>query len=229
MRPVDAHRAPLPARVRIEGARFWTADSARPWAHSLTIDGGRIAALDEPATPGTANVTLSAGTVVTPGLIDGHLHLSLGAQTLAQLDLSGVRSRAEFESAISDRARTLAPGRWLRAFGWHEASWGGERPTREWLRGVGDVPCVAYRMDQHACLVNGPVLAMIAGEPCPAGGEIVLDARGEPTGLLLEQAAWRLVNPRLPEPPAFLPPAVLSAARACARFFRPRAPFADRL
>jgi hypothetical protein len=216
---MDAHTSPLPARVRLEGARFWTADAARPWARSVTIDGGRIAALDEPATPGTAAVTLPAGTVVTPGLIDGHLHLSLGAQTLAQLDLSGVRSRAEFEDAIAARARTLAPGRWLRAFGWHEAGWGGERPTREWLRGAGDVPCVAYRMDQHACLVNGPVLAMIAGEPCPAGGEIVRDARGEPTGLLLEQAAWRLVNPRLPEPPAEdRREALLAAMRHCNAF-----------
>ena len=157
--------------------------------------------------------------VVAPGLIDGHLHLSLGAQTLAQVDLSHARSRAEFEAAIAGRARTLGPGRWLRAFGWHEASWGGERPTKEWLRGAGDVPCVAYRMDQHACVVNGPVLAMIAGEPCPAGGEVVLDAAGAPTGLLLEQAAWRLVNPRLPEAPAEdRRTALLAAMRHCNAF-----------
>ena len=216
---MDPLAAPLPARIRLDGARFWTADAARPWARSVTLDGGRIESVDAPADGRTPTITLPAGWVVTPGLIDGHLHLSLGAQTLAQLDLSGVRSRAEFEARVAERARTLAAGRWLRAFGWHEADWGGERPTKEWLRGAGDVPCVAYRMDQHACVVNGPVLGMIAGEPCPAGGEVVRDASGAPTGLLLEQAAWRLVNPRLPEPPAEdRRDALLAAMRHCNAF-----------
>jgi len=164
-------------------------------------------------------VVLREGTVVVPGLIDGHLHLSLGAQTLAQVDLSGVRSRDEFEAAVAQAARALPAGRWLRAFGWHEANWGGERPTKDWLRGAGAVPCVAYRMDQHACVVNDAVLGLIAGEPCPAGGEIVLDPAGRATGLLLEQAAWQLVNPRLPEPPAEdRRAALLAAMRHCNGF-----------
>ena len=54
-------------------------------------------------------------------------------------------------------------------------------------------------MDHHACLVNDAVLARIANQACPEGGEIVRDAAGAPTGLLLEQAAWRLVNPIVPE------------------------------
>ncbi|NBQ15667.1 MAG: hypothetical protein EBU31_13945, partial [Proteobacteria bacterium] len=83
----------LPPRVRMAGARFWTADPARPWANSLLLDAGRIIALDAPAPAGVPTVTLPAGSVVTPGLIDAHLHLSLGAHTLAQLDLSTVRSR----------------------------------------------------------------------------------------------------------------------------------------
>ena len=229
---MDAPRTaePLPPRFRIAGARIWTADPACPWAGAIEVADGRVVAV-EPATgagaggahgrrdagrPDLPTVALPPGAVVLPGLIDGHLHLSLGAQTLAQLDLSGVRSRAEFEQAIADAARRLGPGRWLRAFGWHEAGWGGERPTKDWLRGAGAVPCVAYRMDQHACVVNDPVLALFAGEPCPAGGEVVRDASGAPTGLLLEQAAWQLVNPRLPEPPAEdRRAALLAAMRHC--------------
>jgi hypothetical protein len=192
----DAH-----APTRIEG-RIWTADPARPWAASVEWRDGAVVAVDAPPSPGARTVRLPPAHVALPGLIDAHLHLTLGALTLAQLDLSRVRSRAEFERAVADAARTLAPGRWLRAHGWHEANWGGERPTRAWLAGAGDVPCVAYRMDHHACVVNDPVLARIAGVPCPEGGEVVRDAGGAPTGLLLEQAAWRLVNPIVPEPPA---------------------------
>lgn len=199
---MTTHAPPLPSAFRLEGARAWTADPERPWADWVEVREGRVTAVGGSASADLPVVRLPPGSVVIPGLVDGHLHLSLGAQTLAQLDLSRVRSRAEFERAIADGARSLGPGRWLRAFGWHEVGWGGERPSKEWLRGAGAVPCVAYRMDQHACVVNDPVLALFAGEPCPAGGEIVRDAAGEPTGLLLEQAAWHLVNPRLPEPPA---------------------------
>lgn len=216
---MSAHPPHLPASFRLEGARAWTADPSRPWADSVEVRDGRVSAVGGTASADLPVVDLPRGSVVIPGLIDGHLHLSLGAQTLAQLDLSGVRSRAEFEQAISDAARRLGPGRWLRAFGWHEAGWGGERPTKDWLRGAGAVPCVAYRMDQHACVVNDPVLALFAGEPCPAGGEVVRDRSGEPTGLLLEQAAWQLVNPRLPEPPAEdRRTALLAAMRHCNAF-----------
>lgn len=183
-------------------ARIWTADPAHPWASSLEVRDGRIAAVDAPAAHATPLPTIRAGgACVVPGLIDAHLHLSLGAQALSQVDLCGVRSRAGFEDAIAEAARRLQPGRWLRAHGWHEENWGGERPTLEWLRAAGAVPCVAYRMDQHACLVNLPVLRLLGEAPCPAGGEIVRGADGRPTGLLLEQAAWRLVNPLVPEPP----------------------------
>ena len=209
----------LPARVRLTGARFWTADPMNPWAASVDIADGRITAVDAPPRPDVPTITLPATAVVTPGLIDAHLHLSLGGQTLAQLDLSAVRSRAEFESRIADSARALPPGRWLRAFGWNESHWDGERPTRAWLRGAGNTPCVAYRMDQHACVVNDAVLALIGNDPCPAGGEIVRDSTGAATGLLLEQAAWQLVNPRVPTPPIEdRRAALLAAFRHCNSF-----------
>ena len=216
---MDRHCTDLPAHVRLEGARIWTACPDRPWAESVELRDGRVTSVDGASGGDVPIVRLPPGRVIVPGLIDGHLHLSLGAQTLAQVDLTGVRSRGDFEQAISDAARALGPGRWLRAFGWHEANWGGERPTREWLRGAGGVPCVAYRMDQHACVVNDAVLAMVAGLGCPAGGEVVLDAAGTPTGLLLEQAAWQLVNPIVPEPPAEdRRTALLAAMRHCNAF-----------
>lgn len=190
--------AALPARVRLEGARFWTADAAHPWAQSLDIQDGRIAAVDAPALPDTPVITLP-NHVVTPGLVDAHTHLTLGASTLAQVDLSAARSRADFEAAIARAHAALPAGAWLRAHAWDDSNWGGERPTKEWLRSAGDRPVVAYRMDHHACVVNGAVLALIKDAPCPLGGEVVRDAAGMPTGLLLEQAAWRLVTPHVPK------------------------------
>lgn len=205
--------AAFPARVRLQGARFWTADPAHPWAQSLDIVDGRIAAVDAPGNPGTPTITLP-GHTVTPGLIDAHTHLSLGGASLSQVDLSGARNRAEFEAIIANAHAQLPPGTWLRAHAWDDSNWGGERPTQDWLRAAGTRPVVAYRMDHHACVVNAPVLALIKDATCPPGGEIVRDANNHPTGLLLEQAAWKLLNPHLPAPTVDESRAAI--ARACA-------------
>ncbi|MFO0961988.1 MAG: amidohydrolase [Phycisphaerales bacterium] len=206
-------------RVRLTGARIWTADPAHPWAQSIDLAQGRIVAVDAPPREDTPTVHLDPAWTIVPGLIDAHLHLSLGAQSLAQVDLRGVRSRREFEERIAAGARALEPGAWLRAFGWDEHAWGGERPTREWLRAAGRTPAVAYRVDQHVCLVNDAVLERVGCASCPPGGEIVRDGSGAPTGLMVEQAAWQLVNPAIPAPSAQERQRMLLRAMAhCNRF-----------
>jgi len=146
--------------------------------------------------------------------VDCHVHLLLGGLTLSQLDLSRVNDRESFERAIAERHAALPQGAWLQAHGWDHERWGGRLPDRLWLREAPDRPVVAYRMDQHACLVNDTVLGMIDLEACPPGGMVVRNAGGEPTGMLLEQAAWRLVNPIVPAPSVEEKQAALRAACA---------------
>src|SRR3954467_5066229 len=95
--------------LHIRNARIWTADPARPWAESITIRDGRIAVLDGPA---EGHVLNAQGRVLTPGLIDSHLHLLQGGEALSELDLSHVESRSEFESAIAKRHAELPPHQW---------------------------------------------------------------------------------------------------------------------
>lgn len=147
-------------------------------------------------------------------LVDCHVHLLLGGLTLSQLDLSSCASRHDFERAIEQRSAAMPDGAWLQAHGWNQDRWGGALPDRSWLRGAGDRPVVAYRMDQHACVVNQAVLEQLDLRADPPGGSIVRDGHGEPTGLLLEQAAWRLVNPLVPAPTVAEKQAALR--RACA-------------
>ena len=169
----------------------------------LTITDGLIAAIDPPGTLEAPDTLDAAGRCVHPGFVDSHLHFSLGGETLRQLDLSGVRSRAAFEAAIAERSAELEPGTWLQALGWNEANWpDGAMPDRSWLRAAGDRPTVCYRMDFHACVVNEPVLAMLEGAACPPGGRINRDQSGEPDGLMVESAAWHLVITCLAERPS---------------------------
>lgn len=141
-----------------------------------------------------------------PGFVDAHLHLTLASNGLSKVDLSGCASRVGFESRIAAGAASLPPDAWLEAQGWDEASWGGAMPDSSWLDAAGDRPAVAYRMDIHACLINDVLMRQLMREGAleaePPGGTIVRDAAGAPTGLLLEQAAWQIVNPRVPVPDA---------------------------
>ena len=146
------------------------------------------------------------GQFAVPGFVDAHLHLTLASIGLSKVDLSACASRVGFESRIAAGAASLPAGAWLEAQGWDEASWGGELPDSSWLQAAGDRPAVAYRMDIHACVINDVLLRQIAREGALdadlPGGTIVRDGSGAPTGLLLEQAAWQIVNPRVPVPEA---------------------------
>lgn len=194
--------------LHLTNARIWTGDPDRPTARSLTIRDGRVAALDEPldAPSDDMHVLDCHGDVVTPGLIDAHMHLLLGGSSLETLDLSGVRTRDAFEAGIAAAHAALPPDAWLIAHGWSQDNWDGTLPDADWLRAAGDRPVVCWRMDWHAALVNAPVLAAcelpdddrLAAE----GGRHVRGSDGSGTGLLLESAAWKYVQPCIPKPTA---------------------------
>jgi predicted amidohydrolase YtcJ len=178
----------------IENARIWTADPTRTHARSITVRGGVVEALDAPAPRGIPTIDLG-GRWLGPAFIDAHLHVTLGAATLAQCDLGGCESREEFEARLrAHRAKLDDAGErdaWLVGFGWNEADWRGDAPTREWLAST-ERPAVAWRMDQHSCVVNSAALALLDTSPID-GGEIEPDR-----GIFREQAAWKRVIPAIP-------------------------------
>jgi predicted amidohydrolase YtcJ len=196
------------ADFTIINARIWTGDPARPRARSMRIERGRIVAIgDDDAIAQsypTGGLIDARGATVTPGLIDSHLHLLTGGEFLSWLDLSSVRSRDEFEQRMGERHAVLGANEWLIAFGWASENFAertaAREPDKSWLRAAGDRPVVCYRMDLHAALVNEAVLARCDLSREPGGGRIVRDERGEPTGLMVEAAAWELINPLIPKP-----------------------------
>jgi predicted amidohydrolase YtcJ len=209
------HSPTMGAAIDIRNARIWTGWTDKPWAQSVAIRDGGVAALDEPA-GGDPVVIDAAGRTITPGLIDAHLHLLAAGRGLNQLDLSAVQSRAAFEEAIARQHGELPPDRWLIAGGWSQENWpGGEMPTRQWLAAAGDRPVVCYRMDMHMAVVNDAVLARCDLSRPFSGGRVERDAAtGEPTGLMIEAALWELVNPLLPPSSAAQRRQALLAAQA---------------
>ena len=145
------------------------------------------------------------GRFAMPGFIDSHLHFIAGGFGLLEVKLKDAPSEAEFVRRIAEKARTLAPGRWMEGGGWDEEAWPDAKlPTRWMIDSVTPAnPVFIRRYDGHAALANS--LAMkLAGvtqdTPDPVGGVIVRDPNtGEPTGVF-KDAAEGLIAKALPRP-----------------------------
>jgi predicted amidohydrolase YtcJ len=132
------------------------------------------------------------GRVVVPGLADSHVHFPTWALAQTLVALAGCRSLEETLGRIAGADRP-PDGRWLRGRGWRSGDWAGApEPTAAALDEVTrDVPAAMVSLDHHSLWLNSAALAVAGGDLEVAGGVVERDARGEPTGVLREQAAWR--------------------------------------
>jgi predicted amidohydrolase YtcJ len=198
--PAIPSLAPAPAPVEalaIVNARVWTGDPRRPWADAVLVRGERIDAVGSSAEvkkrAGPTTRTLDArGMMVVPGFVDAHVHFLDGGFALSSVQLRDARTKAEFVARIRDFARTVPPGTWILNGDWDHTNWGGELPERSWIDSVTPRnPVWINRLDGHMNLANTLALrtANITRQTAEvAGGTIVRDAAGEPTGVLKDNA-----------------------------------------
>ena len=208
-----------PADLVLTGGTVWTGTGVG--ATAVAVRGGTIVAVgDDDAIegfvgPGTERVAL-AGRMVVPGLMDNHTHFISGGFDLAGVQLRDAATPAEFTRRIAEQAQRRQ-GEWIQGGTWDHELWGGELPHRRWIdSATGATPVFVSRLDGHMGLANGRALELAgvsAQTPDPAGGTIVRDRDGTPTGVL-KDAAMSLVFNVIPEPsPAELDRALDAAAR----------------
>ena len=176
----------------LESGTVRTLDPSLPVARALAVAGDRIAGgvgTHETALASPEVVDLGGRTVV-PGLADAHVHFPTWALAQRELDLDGCRSLAE----ALDRLRAAPvpePGRWLRAYGWRSGDWSPSvEPTRADLDALTTAPAALISKDYHSLWLNSAALALADGQLEVPGGVVERDERGEPTGVLREEAAW---------------------------------------
>jgi len=93
---------------------------------------------------------------------------------------------------LRDAAKKLTPGQWLRGRGWNKNLWGGQFPDKKILDEITSAPVALSSKDGHLLWVNSAALQFAkidSSTPDPQGGVIEKDERGEPTGILKENAA----------------------------------------
>ena len=174
----------------LENGVVRTLDQSLPVARALAIAGERIAGgvgTHETSLP-TPEVVDLGGRCVVPGFTDSHVHFPTWSLGLRDPSLDGARSLAE----ALDRVRAREPrGGWIRAQGWRSAEWE-TQPTKEALDEVtGQIPAALWAKDLHSLWLNSAALGLARGDLDVEGGVVERDDRGEATGILREEAAWR--------------------------------------
>ncbi|MGD9363335.1 MAG: amidohydrolase [Desulfobacterales bacterium] len=199
-KPIDQNSADLV----LKNGKLLTLDAARPLAESLAVRGDIIIAVGsdgdvEPYISSHTIVIDLQGQLAVPGLIEGHGHyMSLG-ESLMGLDLRSARSWEEIVNMVAGAVQTATPGDWIVGRGWHQDKWkdlpspifDGFPLHHRLSESSPNNPVILIHASGHGVFVNALALAQSAiypDTPNPAGGEIVRDSQGNPTGMLRETA-----------------------------------------
>lgn len=188
------------------GGPIHTANDAQPAAEAVAVVGNKITYVgtDEGdwCPVGAADYALN-GYALYPGLTDAHAHLIGIGKREMELDLSGVTSVLELQDLVRMAASNTPIGETIYGDGWIETHWPeGRFPNRADLDAVTDQhPVILQRADGHAAVANSLALSQSSIDgttEAPFGGAINLDAAGEPTGMLIDNAQ-SLVAGLIPE------------------------------
>jgi predicted amidohydrolase YtcJ len=124
------------------------------------------------------------------------------------LDLTGAQDFDDVVKRVQRAAQGQPAGAWVIGSGWHEGKWA--KAPVEAVRGfpvhralsavTPNNPVMLERADGHAVLANAKAMELMkvtAATPAPAGGEIIHDAQGNPTGIFVD-GAISLIQPPPP-------------------------------
>ncbi|WP_394558880.1 amidohydrolase [Aquipseudomonas alcaligenes] len=180
----------------LHNGRIHTVDREKPNASAVAIHQGRFVAVGSDAEvmalrgAGSRVIDLQKHTVI-PGLNDSHLHLIRGGLNYnLELRWEGVPSLADALRMLKDQAERTPTPQWVRVVGgWNEFQFAEKRlPTLDEInKAAPDTPVFLLHLYDRALLNRAALRVVGYGKdtPNPPGGEIVRDANGEPTGMLI--------------------------------------------
>jgi predicted amidohydrolase YtcJ len=205
--PRTAGQAPSavrPADLVIRGGKIVTVDEARPEVQAMAVSGDTIVALGSSQEvqryigPATRVIDLK-GALATPGFIDAHTHFTGVGEAARNLKLATAKNWDDIVRMVGEAAKKARPGEWILGRGWHQEKWSEAPspnvdgfPLHEALsRASPNNPVWLTHASGHAGFANA--LAMKIAEvqkstADPAGGQILKDKDGNPTGLFNERA-----------------------------------------
>lgn len=138
------------------------------------------------------------GRLISPGFIDGHMHILLFGSSLLAINIENCMNLDEIRQMIRDGAQASPNAKRLLVQGWMHFMTDSKALASD-LDDLDPRPIYIYAKDLHSAWCSTTALDEmgIATMSNPEGGEILRDADGKPTGLLSEAAAIGIVWPHL--------------------------------
>src|SRR5246127_3247902 len=212
------------ADVILHRGLLTTLDRSNPAASAVAIKDGLFTAVGNDHEtmklrgPSTKVIDLR-GRRVLPGLIDNHLHIIRGGLNFnMELRWDGVRCLADALGMLKKQVAITPPPQWVRVVGgFTEHQFVEKRlPTIEEINAVApETPVFILHLYDRAIL-NAAALRVVGytkGTPNPPGGEIVRDAQGNPTGLMLAKPNAAILYGTLAKGPKLPPEYQLNSTR----------------
>jgi hypothetical protein len=189
---------PVAPDLIIVNADIRSMDPSHSRARAIAVSAGRVLALgkDEEIRAranGHTRMIDAGGRLMLPGFQDTHIHLQdSGTGFCTAVNLEEARTVPELQRMIRDFAASRPNDSWVRGVGWYSGIFGEHNLDRHVLdAAVADRPVYIYASDGHNAAMNSLGCAKVgltAGTADPPNGHFVLDDKGEPTGLLYEDA-----------------------------------------
>ena len=184
-------------------AHIHTQNPSQPDASAIVIDREWIRAVGDVDTLSNefpqAQKEDMGGRVILPGLTDAHLHLQYYSLGLQKIDCE-TATKEECLRRVADRVKVSKQGEWVLGHGWNQNVWGAW-PTAAELDAIAPSnPVYLTAKSLHASWANTSAMKLAnvtAQTHNPQNGQIQRDAKGSPTGILLE-TAMELVGDAIP-------------------------------
>jgi predicted amidohydrolase YtcJ len=186
----------------------YTMDPQRPTAPAIAVQGDRIVyvgseqGVEAFRRPETRILNLHGKTVL-PGLVDAHAHLHSLGMFLENINLIGTTSKEQIRQMVLERIADTPEGEWIQGRGWDQNDWDEKDwPTWQDFQGTESHPVYLRRVDGHASWVNKAALdlcGITVQTADTAGGQILRDRYGNPTGVFIDNAS-DLIKNHIPEP-----------------------------
>ncbi|WP_029555647.1 amidohydrolase [Xanthobacter sp. 91] len=196
--------------------KMTTLDRTNPTAEAVAVRDGVIVFAgptnDAMRLAGTTTKIIDVGgRRVIPGLIDSHMHIIRGGLNYnMELRWDGVRSLSQAMDMLKRQVAVTPAPQWVRVVGgFTEHQFAEKRlPTLEEINAVSpDTPVFILHLYDRA-LLNAAALRVVGytkDTPDPPAGEIIRDANGNPTGLLVAKPNATILYATLAKGPK-LPP-----------------------
>jgi len=204
-----SQQKPDPADLVLLNGDIWTVDSNNPSAAALAISGNTITAVcqsDKEAKKYVGDETKVIdlnGQLVTPGIIDGHVHFNRAGALINDANLMMVSNKDGLRKEIGRVVDILDDGEWITEGLWgayeqwavgdagDEKSKKSEqwRPHRQMIDDLTEKnPCFICRFDYKEWLANTAALKAAAHENSKLEG-LIIGEDGKPTGIITRPSA----------------------------------------